>query len=239
MFFPKKNYIKAYPTESYRRGFTLVELLVTISIFVILTGVVLFSQSKFDSTILLTNLAYDTALTIRQAQTYGVNVKESFNPFVVGGGSAFNSYGVYFDNCALTNPGCGETNKSFILFTDLGNYIWTLFADDPLGCNQAAGCVNRYSIKRGNYISRLCVSDVSNEACPDIEANKVNSLGDPAIGLRELFIEFKRPNPEALIYANRDSNHAFAIATIFLSSPGGGTRQVRVQKNGLIEVRAN
>ena len=41
-----------------KNGFTLVELLVTITIFVILTGVVLFSQSRFNSTIFLTNLAF-------------------------------------------------------------------------------------------------------------------------------------------------------------------------------------
>src|SRR3989338_6906440 len=61
------------------RGFTLVELLVTLSLFVVLTTIVLFSQQKFNGSILLTNLAYDVALTIRQAQTFGVNVRENVN----------------------------------------------------------------------------------------------------------------------------------------------------------------
>ena len=59
-----------------KAGFTLVELLVTISIFVILTGVVLFNSNSFDSTVLLNNFGYDIALTIKQAQSFGVNVRE-------------------------------------------------------------------------------------------------------------------------------------------------------------------
>ena len=47
--------------HNLNKGFTLVELLVTIVIFVIITGVVLINSNKFDNTILLDNLGYDVA----------------------------------------------------------------------------------------------------------------------------------------------------------------------------------
>lgn len=206
MFLRKRN---------LNRGFTLVELLVTISIFVILTGVVLFNQSRFNSTILLKNLAYDTALTIRQAQTYGINIKE-FNTGESGAQDQFVPYGVHFYKNA---------NKSFILFAD------TEFSlDDPnkilhpytgvVGtCNPSEGCVNRYSIKRGNYISDLCVE--ANGSC-----SSVNTLD----------IIFRRPNPDAKIFGDGVDDKTGAVITL-MGADNTSTTSVRVQANGLIEIK--
>jgi len=194
MFLRKRN---------LNRGFTLVELLVTISIFVILTGVVLFNQSKFNSTILLTNLAYDTALTIRQAQNYGINIKE-FNTGT-GANSVFVPYGVHFDNTA---------NKSFILFADLDSN--GIFSGTTLtNCDPLVGCVNRYSIKRGNSIEGLYVNG-------NLDTKK-----------DKLDITFKRPNPDAIIMADGATANS---ATIILKGVDGSTRKVNVQANGLIEI---
>jgi prepilin-type N-terminal cleavage/methylation domain-containing protein len=210
------------PKRNLKRGFTLVELLVTISIFVILTGVVLFNQQKFNSTILLTNLAYDTALTIRQAQTYGVNIKE----FDSGSGSQFVPYGVYFDKAA---------NKSFILFADI-DYDFTNKTTDgiydgkdnpeqnPNTCKNEAGCVNRYNITRGNVISEIEVTN-----------------GTVTIPMYKLNILFQRPNPDAKILAKtRTGNYGeYNAATITLMGVDGSIRKVRVQQNGLIEIINN
>jgi prepilin-type N-terminal cleavage/methylation domain-containing protein len=201
MFFAKKQ---------KQKGFTLVELLVTISIFVILTGIVLWNQTKFNSTILLTNLAYDTALTIRQAQSYGINIKE-FNT------DQFVPYGVHFE----------ENSKSFILFADTG-----YDPDNPSAvnnyegetdeCLSIHGCVSRYSIKRGNYVSNIEAFD-----------------GSTSISKEQLEIVFKRPNPDAIIYAKDlgDSNYTlFDKAIITLKGVDDSIRTVSVQSNGLIEV---
>jgi prepilin-type N-terminal cleavage/methylation domain-containing protein len=194
MFFQKKK---------NQKGFTLIELLVTISIFVILTGVVIFNESKFNSTVLLTNLAYDTALTIRQAQTYGINVKEF-------GDSDFIPYGVHFERNA----------KSFILFADTTyDKNYPLLSPNPfLGatttCITLEGCVNRYTIQRGNYISDLKVGN----------GTSVDTLD----------IVFKRPNPDALIYSG---NTSYNNAQIYLKSADGtGSTTISVWSNGLIQI---
>ncbi len=123
------------------RGFTLVELLVTLSLFVALTTIVLFSSSQFNGSILLTNLAYDVALTIRQAQSFGVNVREE-----VSSDSFDKAYGVHFDT---SKP------AEFILFADLNkNGQYDTFSFD--NCNDGTNeCVDKYIIKRGNKISGI------------------------------------------------------------------------------------
>ncbi len=186
-----------------QQGFTLVELLVTITIFVLLTGIVLFNQTKFNSTILLTNLAYDTALTIRQAQNYGINIKE----FDTGSGGKFYAYGVHFQT--------GANNKSFVLFADSDVTPNGIFDGTPGECITSEGCVNKYSIKRGNYIDKLCEG-------ADCSKTKLD-------------IVFKRPNPDALIKFN-SVNNLRPEATIVLKGVDGSTRKVHVQSNGLIEI---
>ena len=58
-----------------KAGFTLIELLVSIAIFIIITSVAVWNNSQFNSTILLTDLGYEIALSVRQAQVYGITVK--------------------------------------------------------------------------------------------------------------------------------------------------------------------
>lgn len=85
-----------------QKGFTLIELMVTTGIMVIISAVVLANNSAFGGTVNLRNLAYDIALTIRQAQVYGVSVKRFGTSFGAG-------YGVHF---AANDAG------EFILFAD-------------------------------------------------------------------------------------------------------------------------
>ncbi len=202
----------SWSKRNFKRGFTLIELLVTISIFVILTGVVIFNESKFNSTVLLTNLGYDVALTIRQAQTYGINVKE-FND--VSGDKNFFPYGVHFDK--------NDAPKSFILFADV-NYNNDDRIAYPYGsggtldlssCQVDLGCVSRYNIQRGNSISDLRVDDVS-----------VNSLD----------IIFQRPNPDAIIISDASETGNVKAEIFLISSDGTGSTTISVQSNGLIEV---
>ncbi len=213
-----------------QRGFTLVELLVTISIFVLLTGIVLFSQSRFNSTIFLTNLAYDTALTLRQAQTFGINIKnfvtQSGNQFI----NNFTPYGVHFD---LASP------QSFILFSDLDfSTVDNKIISDGLFdgnnsdnspnlalCETDFGCVNRYAINRGNYIKDLCVA---------------NSLNNWICGVEKLDIVFVRPNPDAQITINNETDNTYQFARIDLTDLNNeNVRKVIVQGNGLIYVKIN
>ena len=71
-------------------GFSLIELMVTISIAVIVTGAVIINYTSFNSTTLLQSQAFELALDIKEAQSFGVSVQSS--------GTAFReAYGIYVD----------------------------------------------------------------------------------------------------------------------------------------------
>lgn len=86
-------------TKSYSKksGFTMVELAVTMSIFAVLTGVVLANYRTFSNNADFLNVADSIALSLREAQIYGVGSKGA-SPGCGTPSSAFNcAYGVVFN----------------------------------------------------------------------------------------------------------------------------------------------
>ena len=86
-----------------KAGFTLIEMMVVITIFTIMTGVVLANLPQFRDKTFLDLTAQEVAITIRQAQVYGIGTK-------VAGGQ-FSSHGV---NLTLTTA----DPKTMTLFAD-------------------------------------------------------------------------------------------------------------------------
>lgn len=85
-------------------GFTMIELLVTLGIFSVMTGVVLASYRTYDTNANFANASEDIVLALRQAQVYGVGQK--------GQGASFSTpYGAYFSNAA------GKTHQ-IVIFAD-------------------------------------------------------------------------------------------------------------------------
>src|SRR3989344_627908 len=65
----------AFAISHRSKGFSLIELVVAMAIFVTISSVLVVSQRRFGGNTLITNLAYDVALTMRQAQVYGISVR--------------------------------------------------------------------------------------------------------------------------------------------------------------------
>ena len=76
--------------------------MVVLTIIVVITTVVVASQSSFNKTLILVNTAYDIALTLRSAETYGLGSR-AFGGVVNAG------YGLNFQS---------GTPQSFTLFAD-------------------------------------------------------------------------------------------------------------------------
>ncbi|MFA6445762.1 MAG: prepilin-type N-terminal cleavage/methylation domain-containing protein [Candidatus Paceibacterota bacterium] len=226
--------IKTFFNRVQTAGFTLVELLVTISIFALVTGIVMFNQGRFNSTIFLTNLAYDVSLAIRQAQTYGVNVRH-FNKNLGPGldANTFDApYGVHFNS---------KDNTHFVMFGDIINdgYLSqnNLDGAPPIEegdfmsaehfCSEHYECVRVYVIKNNSYIKEFSVK---------------NSLGGEFVSSANEFdtldITFERPDPDAVIRFTKNGDEVADIvsATIVFSSTDDpdALRYVNVTSTGQI-----
>ena len=208
-----------------QRGFTLIELLVTISIFVIITGFVLFNQSAFNSSILLSNLAYDLALTIRQAQSFGVSGKY-INVSTVGIKPIF---GVHFEAGAVNG-------RYLVLFSDIDNSrtlgprggSYNGVISSGTFCPNEPECLEKAAIKRGNIISGFCQAN-DDDTCVSNSDYATNTFLD---------ISFKRPDPDATIVLNRGTLNPIDRVRIELTSTQDPTkgRAVIVNKLGQIYV---
>lgn len=204
------------------KGFTLIELLISISIIALLTGVVVFNQSDFSDQLALSNLTNEIDIQIREAQTYGISVRE-FAP----GTNNFNiAYGVSFN---LSNP--GYSNTSFYTFADLnpqnGRY------DSPTTCVPGSNseCLSRFNLSRGNILSDMCV----------ILANGGTVC---KAGMGRIDIVFVRPNPTAQITlidnAGVIANGAYVgfLGVKFeFTSPKGKKQNITVYTSGQIAIQ--
>lgn len=124
-------------------GFTLIELLAVTGIMILITGLVLANNNKFNGTILLQNVAYDIALSIREAQVFGISV-QNFN------GSYDAAYGMHFQ----VNGG--------------GSSIYVLFADAVVnnGTYDSGELVESTTLSGGYRIQDLCTTPpVGAEVC--------------------------------------------------------------------------
>lgn len=126
------------------KGFSLVELVVSVAIFTIITSVILVRHSNFSSKLLLENLAYDIALSIRKAQVFGLSVRE----FTGGSGEFDIGYGVHFEL---------SDNTSYIFFAD---------RDKDKAYGGSTEIVEMFTLMRGNTISEFCGTlSNGNEKC--------------------------------------------------------------------------
>lgn len=201
-------------TSSGTRGFTLIELLISIAIFGIMTALLVVKYGTFNDSVLFTNLAYDVAVTIRTAQTYGLSVRN-------GEGSCNDpdtrfqcAYGVHFD--------VGSKPNSFTIYSVVPE------EDNELSMDYIAGNphtdVSTYTLKRGVVIQGVCAADIEAN-CTPVDTS--------------LDIVFKRPDPSAILCFSAIACSTLTHSEIVLQSPSGETRTVVVKSNGQISVRDN
>src|ERR1035437_10135833 len=148
-------------------GFTLIETLIVVAIVGIIMGVVLFGYKSYNDNIVLSSAGQEMAITIRQAQSYGLSVKQVANT-----GDFNTNYGISFD---LSNP------ASYYIFADKnGNGKY----DGDLNCSVGTECVEKDDLKGKVTIVSFCATDqFAVETCPI-----------PAV--KSISIIFKRPDPD-------------------------------------------
>ncbi|MEK7193140.1 MAG: prepilin-type N-terminal cleavage/methylation domain-containing protein, partial [Patescibacteria group bacterium] len=163
--------------NNFKKGFTVVELMVVTAIFALMSSIAIANYPSFTTRLSLELLAHDIALTIRQSQVYTLGVKALAGNFP--------SWGVHFE---------ASDAKHFILFADKnGNAVYDK-GDDCGGADTE--CQTKYTVQGLNEITQLCgkygISYVVKH-CTDSGALIISYLD----------VVFRRPDPDALSSSNQ------------------------------------
>ena len=139
--------------QKKQRAFTLIELTVVLAIFALISATVLANYRGFGRKTLLKNLAYQVALSLREAQVSGITGRN----VDLSGGSYYSSYGVYFS---------AIDKNQYIFFKDRE----TIGA--PHKYDGSIELVKSYSISPKFHISNLCTRNSAASSC--LPANELH-----------------------------------------------------------------
>ncbi len=227
----KFKYIRTIGTQS---GMTLIEMLVVLAIFMMVSGIVIFDYNKFRSQVSLNNLVDDIASSIRKTQNFAIGVRSS-NTADFGSG-----YGIYFNlNTPSYNSSRNGSNKSFLIFNDKTpnmrydtNYVSGMAACSPKTVSKDDECMEMFTINTADYISRICAYyDGSSDPTCTSDAN-----GSVAIS-------FLRPDPEAHIYACipplcRSTTPADSVQIYIMNTASQDTKFITITNLGQISINS-
>jgi len=222
--------------KSLQQGVTLIELMVVVGIFSIVSTILLFNYSDFSTNVSVRNLAQDIALSVRKAQSYATSVRN----IPLNNGTfqtdAFKTYGAAFsigDNRA--RPGLYDpTPKQFIIFADYTDSgAGSSTSDDRIytagqNCGAPADtdeCLESLSINTADKVVAFCDDGATGSAC---------TTNGP------LYITFTRPIPDAHICLLKDGSTQCttpAYVDIVVESVKGLQHKVTVWNTGQISVK--
>lgn len=202
--------------------------MVVLAIIVTITGVVLTNQSSFNKSLILANTAYDVALSLRNAQTFGLSSRVISTATNVG-------YGIDFNKA---------TPNKFTLFTDIYPLAGVVSnchpVSDPTAPNARPGdCayesnqsekVTEYALGNNITVKNLCAYSSGSWSCSSTNGGNLSSLD----------IVFARPNSDAFMSMNGVYSSSFPVtaACITLSSAQGGARHIAIALSGQITADA-
>lgn len=137
-------------TFAHGRGFSLLELMVTITIVTLITALVMVRYSSFDSSILLNNQAFEIALDLRDTQVRSISVQANDT----GNSDAFSSnFGVYFE---MSNP------SRYVFFQDRATYVSGVGRYDTVEAVGDAFELDPRFVIRDIYVNNNSSLDVAN-----------------------------------------------------------------------------
>jgi len=213
------------PIQSPRihRGVTVVELLVVLGIIGILSIVVVTSHTTFNKTLLLSYTAYDVALTIRAAETYGLGTR------AVASNSTRVGYGIRFT----------ENSNTFTLFADADT---PTTGTGPTVCHtlRSGGASGDPDAVRGD-----CIYDAGEEVTSYALGNRMTVetacvLTPPSTwSCGAVDIVFARPDTRAFFARNGTYNNTYTKARIGILSSHQTRSYVCVGRTGEIRVASS
>lgn len=160
-----------------QQGFTLIELVVILTIFAVMSSVLLFNFKGFNKNVERSNLAQDIALLVRKAQSYGISSSTLNINTLIDTNTIASRYGLSFHYDAVAG-----TVTTITLYKKIG------------GSNVPAG----YTAGTDLVIDTVSVasSGVSLVVCAP---TGVSTCANPITTPSDTSIEFERPKPDPIV----------------------------------------
>ncbi|MCF7834096.1 MAG: type II secretion system GspH family protein [Candidatus Pacebacteria bacterium] len=213
IFALKVFFEKRFSLVSFQAGMTYVELIVVMSIFATMSGVILFNYNEFQEKINIKVLGGEIAMKIVEAQKKAVGgeriglTQSSWRP----------SYGVLFNDLGAQSRDVGE---SFIFWIDLDN---DKFFNDVSCTPGVDECLDKVLIPKGIKISKLKFVEQ--------EEGRESTVD-------EMSIVYTRPNASPTFADSEGLLPYMPIyAEIEIKSPNDITGSIRVYSSGRIEIK--
>ncbi len=209
-------------------GVTLIEMLIVLAIFSLVSSILLFNYSDFRTNVSLRNLSQEVALAVRKAQTYATSVR---GIDYSGTTRDYPAYGIGFSTEASPES-LAPGEKKIVLFVDVPpdedpEEEGDLFYDYSTGtCGtvlEGEECFEKFQISTPDKIS-------------DIEVCTTSTCSSES----EVYIVFRRPNPDAWFCVPSGSScdgTTYSSVTITLESQTGLTKTVSIWNTGQVSVQ--
>jgi len=206
---------------NHERGFTLLELIVVMIIFVSMTSVVMFNFRGFSDNTNLSNLVYDIALEIKTSQTLGSSTLDT----------------------AVTEQNL--FGKTWVI-TEISKYIPNANDGNSITTFRDTGGGNVYGINDpGDGDVTLRSSEVLGGQITSIATCVGNSCDE----LNAVYIGFRRPRPEPIVFSQDCSGSSDGLEsglarcsghieiTVQATGDQENTGQIIVESSGHIHAR--
>ena len=213
-----RNFFKKRKCNS---GMTYVELIVVLSIFGIMSSVVLVNYQDFQAKIEIKSLANDIVLKINEAQRFASSGRLDYkrqvefeNETGISASAWKPSYGVNFD---IRNP------VGFISFEDLDDSVLN---NAPAYNSHSGKCDNLECVEQININKNIFIKDIISY-CSANEGRSVNDLS----------VSFMRSNPNVFLQSSSADCPLSEAVIRLVSNSGGASSSILIYPSGIIKIQ--